>query len=222
MPCSLPIFTLIIRQGCPTCGLQVGLGAYYGNRQSPFRLIGPKGTLSLMQNLERAYADDIRIRSEDEKNPLKGVAVSASEYSNDGVVYDENGVKVTAFEVDHGPLIKPAYGYRIDFDGRSVIISGDTRYSENLEKHAQGATLVIHEVAIPNQDYYEKTPIVRYIMAHHISPEEAGALFARLRPETCRLHASGVPRLARLSDANSSRHRTQDTREVFRTSCPRF
>lgn len=111
------------------------------------------------------------------------MAVSASEYSNDGVVYDENGVKVTAFDVDHGPLIKPAYGYRIDFDGRSVIISGDTRYSENLEKHAQGATLVIHEVAIPNQDYYEKTPIVRYIMAHHISPEEAGALFARLKPK---------------------------------------
>ena len=78
------------------------------------------------------------------------MAVVASEYANDGVVYETNGVKVTAFEVDHGPLIKPAYGYRIDFDVRSVIISGDTRYSENLEKHAQGATLVIHEVAIPN------------------------------------------------------------------------
>ncbi|MGB8445304.1 MAG: hypothetical protein WCE32_13060, partial [Pseudolabrys sp.] len=46
-----------------------------------------------------------------------------------------------------------------------------------------GATLVIHEVAIPNQEFYEKTSIVRYIMAHHISPEEAGALFARLKPK---------------------------------------
>ena len=61
---------------------------------------------------------------------------------------DKNGVTVTAFEVDHGALIKPAYGYRIDYEGRSVILSGDTRYSENLEKHAQGATLVVHEVAI--------------------------------------------------------------------------
>jgi ribonuclease Z len=51
---------------------------------------------------------------------LEGVAVVASEYANDGVVYETNGVKVTAFEVDHGLLIKPAYGYRIDFEGRSV------------------------------------------------------------------------------------------------------
>ena len=69
-----------------------------------------------------------------------------------GVVYEKNGVMVTAFEVDHGALIKPAYGHRIDYEGRSVILSGDTRYSENLEKHAQGATLVVHEVAIANQE----------------------------------------------------------------------
>jgi len=159
------------------------IGRYYGNRQSPFRVIGPKGTISLMQNLERAYADDVRIRYDDEKNPMEGVAIAPSEYSGDGVVYEKNGVTVSAIEVDHGPLIKPAYGYRIDYEGRAVVISGDTRYSENLEKHAQGATLVIHEVAIPNQEYYEKTPIVRYIMAHHISAEEAGSLFARLKPK---------------------------------------
>src|SRR6516165_2904351 len=79
---------------------------------------------------------------------------------------DKNGVTVTAFEVDHGALIKPAYGYRIDYEGRSVILSGDTRYSENLEKHAQGATLVVHEVASANPEYLDKTPIVKYIMAH--------------------------------------------------------
>ena len=86
------------------------------------------------------------------------MAVVASEYANDGVVYETNGVKVTAFEVDHGPLIKPAYGYRVDFEGRSVIISGDTRYSENLEKHAQGATLVIYEVAIPKSRILRENP----------------------------------------------------------------
>jgi ribonuclease Z len=168
--------------GIPDLWLTGWIGRYYGNRQSPFRVIGPKGTVSLMQNLERAYADDIRIRSADEKNPMEGVAIAPTEYASDGVVYEKNGVKVTAFEVDHGPLIKPAYGYRIDYDGRSAVISGDTRYSENLEKHAQDAMLVIHEVAMPNQEYYDKTPIVRYIMAHHISAEEAGSLFARLQP----------------------------------------
>jgi ribonuclease Z len=169
--------------GIPDLWLTGWIGRYYGNRQSPFRIIGPKGTVALMQNLERAYADDIRIRLADEKNPIEGVAIAPFEYTEDGVVYENNGVKVTAFEVDHGDLIKPAYGYRIDYDGRSVIISGDTRYSANLEKHAHGATLVIHEVAIANQEYYDKTPIVKYIMAHHITPDEAGALFARLQPK---------------------------------------
>jgi|GraSoiStandDraft_4_1057263.scaffolds.fasta_scaffold283912_1 ribonuclease Z len=169
--------------GIPDLWLTGWIGRYYGNRQRPFRIIGPKGTVSLMQNLERAYADDIRIRLADEKNPIEGVEIAPSEYTSDGVVYENNGVKVTAFEVDHGDLIKPAYGYRVDYDGRSAIISGDTRYSANLEKYAQGATLVIHEVAIANQEYYDKTPIVKYVMAHHITPEEAGSLFARLQPK---------------------------------------
>ena len=159
--------------GIPDLWLTGWIGRYYGNRQSPFRVIGPKGTVSLMQNLERAYADDIRIRYEDEKNPMEGVAIATSEYASDGAVYEKNGVTVTAFEVDHGALIKPAYGYRIDYDGRSVIISGDTRYSENLEKHAQGATLVVHEVAIANPEYYDKTPIVKYIMAHQVAAVSA-------------------------------------------------
>src|SRR5262249_56960045 len=87
----------------------------------------------LMQNLERAYADDIRIRYEDEKNPMEGVAIAASDYASDSVVYEKNGVTVTAFEVDHGALIKPAYGYRVDYEGRSVILSADTPYSQNLQ-----------------------------------------------------------------------------------------
>src|SRR5262245_44995387 len=169
--------------GIPDLWLTGWIQRYYGNRQTPFRIIGPTGTVALMQNLERAYADDIRIRLADEKNPIEGVASAPTEYAKDGIVHDNHGVKVTAFEVNHGDLIKPAYGYRVDYDGRSVIISGDTRYSENLEKHAQGATLVVHEVAMANQEYFDKTPVVQYIMAHHVSPEEAGALFARLKPK---------------------------------------
>lgn len=169
--------------GIPDLWLTGWIPRYYGNRTSAFRIIGPAGTVSLMQNLERAYEADIRIRHADEKNPLEGVAIAPSEYTKDGVVYENNGVKVTAFEVNHGELIKPAYGYRVDYDGRSVILSGDTRYSENLEKHAQGATLVIHEVAMANQELFDKTPITRYIMAHHIEPVDAGALFTRLQPK---------------------------------------
>jgi ribonuclease Z len=159
------------------------IGRYYGNRKSPFRIIGPKGTTSLMQNLERAYWDDVRIRYLDEQYPMEGIAIAPSEFDNDGVVYERNRVKVTAFEVDHGVFIKPAYGYRVDYDGRSVVISGDTRFSENLIKNATGANLIVHEVAMANQAYYDQTPAVRYIMAHHISPAEAGELFRRTEPK---------------------------------------
>ena len=110
-----------------------------------------------MENLERTNADDIRIRLADEKNCRDGVAIASSEFSQDWVVYESNGVKVPALAVDHGPLVKPAYGYRADLDGRSVSISGDTRYSANLEKYAQGATLVIQVVVLLNQEYLDKT-----------------------------------------------------------------
>jgi ribonuclease Z len=74
--------------------------------------------------------------------------VEVEEFNSDGVVYKKNGVTVIAFEVDHGDVIKPAYGYRIEYDGRSVVISGDTRFNENVVKHGLGADLLIHEVAM--------------------------------------------------------------------------
>jgi len=169
--------------GIPDVWLTGWIQRYYGNRKSAFRVIGPTGTVALMENLARAYADDIRIRIADENNPPEGVAIAPQEFSGDGVVYEKNGVTVTAFEVDHGDLIKPAYGYRVDYDGRSVAISGDTRWSDNLIKHAAGATLLIHEVAMANAAYFDRVPVVRAIMAHHISPEEAARLFNTVKPK---------------------------------------
>ena len=55
-----------------------------------------------------------------------------------GVVLERNGVRVTAFAVDHAP-VAPAYGYRIDVAGRSVVFSGDTRYSDAVIAAARGA-----------------------------------------------------------------------------------
>lgn len=62
---------------------------------------------------------------------------------DEGVVYEKDGVKITAFEVDHKPT-KPAFGYRIDYGGRSVVLSGDTGFSENLIQYAQGVDLLVH------------------------------------------------------------------------------
>jgi ribonuclease Z len=97
------------------------------------------------------------------------------------VVYEQGGVEVTAFEVDHGELLKPAVGFRIDYAGRSVTISGDTRFSENLIKHAMGTDLLVHQVATAPEAML-KNPVIQVILAHHTKPEEAGTVFARVKP----------------------------------------
>jgi len=74
-----------------------------------------------MTHLQQAYALDIRIRTEDEKLPQEGAAVVVQEFANDGVIHEKDGVRVIAFEVDNGDVIKPAYGYRIEYGGRSAL-----------------------------------------------------------------------------------------------------
>ena len=158
------------------------LESYFGTRTRPFQVIGPTGAKALMANLEKAYAADIEIRTADEKLPREGVAVAVEEFNSDGAIYQKNGVTVIAFEVDHGDLIKPAYGYRIEYGGRSVVISGDTRFNENVIKFGTGADLLIHEVAIARPELMAESYIKR-IMAHHTTAREAGMVFARTEPK---------------------------------------
>jgi ribonuclease Z len=168
--------------GIPDIWLSGWLGGPWARRTTPFHVIGPSGTKDLMQNLERAYAADIRIRLADEKYPPEGVAVVVAEFAAEGVIYERDGARVTAFEVDHGDEIKPAFGYRIDYEGRSAVISGDTRFNENVIKHGTGADLLIHQVGAVRPELL-KDPQVRTVMAHHTSPQEAGTVFGRARPK---------------------------------------
>ena len=135
-----------------------------------------------MSHLEKAYALDIEIRIEDEKLPPEGAAIVVEEFDHDGIVYEKNGVRVIAFEVDHGDVIKPAYGYRIEYGGRAVVISGDTRYNDNVVKYGAGADLLIHEVAIVRPELASE-PYIQRIMAHHTTAREAGSIFERAKPK---------------------------------------
>jgi ribonuclease Z len=168
--------------GLPDLWLTGWLESSFGTRRTPFHVIGPTGTKMLTSNLERAYAADIKIRIEDEKLPPEGVAILAEEFTTDGVVYDKDGVRVIAFLVDHGDVIKPAYGYRIEYGGRSVVVSGDTRYNENVVKYGTGADLLIHEVATARPALMAQAYIQR-IIAHHTTPREAGLVFSRTKPK---------------------------------------
>ena len=168
--------------GIPDIWLTGWLESHFGTRRRPFQVLGPTGAKALMANLEKAYAADIEIRTTDEKLPREGVAVAVEEFNSDGAIYQKNGVTVIAFEVDHGDLIKPAYGCRIEYGGRSVVISGDTRFNENVIKFGTGADLLIHEVAIARPELMAESYIKR-IMAHHTTAREAGMVFARTGPK---------------------------------------
>lgn len=168
--------------GVPDVWLTGWLESHFGTRKSPFRVIGPPGAKTLMENLQRAYALDLEIRIADEKLPPQGIAVSVTEYNRDGVVYEKNGVKVIAFEVDHGDVIKPAYGYRIEYGGRVAVISGDTRYNQNVIKYGAGADLLVHEVAAARPQLMAEAYVQR-IIGHHVTPREAGMVFAQTKPK---------------------------------------
>jgi ribonuclease Z len=157
-------------------------GWLYG-RATPFRVIGPIRAKTLMTNLENAYALDIKIRLEDEKLPPEGIATTVEEFEQDGVVYEQGGVKVIAFTVDHGPAIKPAVGYRIEYRGHSVVISGDTRYNENVIKYGTGVDVLIHEVCIAPPELLKTNIRFQRIMAHHTSPQDAGRVFSQAHPK---------------------------------------
>jgi ribonuclease Z len=169
--------------GIPDVWLTGWLPPPYARRTTPFHVIGPVGAKTLMSNLEKAYALDIKIRSEDEKLPPAGIATVVEEFDKDGVVYEKNDVKVIAFEVEHGPAIKPAVGYRIEYKGHSVVISGDTRYDQNVIKYGTGADVLIHEVAGARPQLLAASVPVQRIIAHHTTPREAGMVFSQAKPK---------------------------------------
>ncbi len=168
--------------GIPDLWLTGWLPLPVANRKGAFRVYGPAGTKALMENLERAYDWDIETRVADQKLSRDDVAVAVTEFV-EGVVFDADEVKVTAFEVNHGDLVKPAFGFRVDYKGRSVTISGDTRFNENLIRHATGTDLLIHQVAMARDELLKASKPVQLILAHHTKPEEAGVVFTRTHPK---------------------------------------
>ena len=150
-------------------------------RNRPLRVWGPKGTESMTSHLAAAYEFDIRARIADHSAP-DGVVMLADDIE-DGEVFREGGLTITAFDVDHGS-VAPALGYRIDFGGRSVVLSGDTRVSESLARHAEGVDLLVHEVVVPEALVRAGLPPGRVssIVAVHATPEQAGEVFTRTKP----------------------------------------
>ena len=182
-------------------------GWLLSNRATRLNIFGPTGTSEMIINLRKAFAFDIKMRIEDDKAPEEGSRFIVNEI-REGVVYEENGVRVIAFEVDHFPIV-PAFGYRIEYNSHSVVLSGDTRYSENLIRFAKGTDMLIHEVVIAPETLQKFDPEY-HIFAHHTTIEQASKIFDLIKPKLAayshivKLHGLNEQELAKRTKANYS------------------
>jgi ribonuclease Z len=161
-----------------------------GAATTPMPLIGPTGVERIAGGLNELYAIDNGYRTGHHGPvvaPPSGAGFAARPFSlpagaSSVVLLDEGGLKITAFRVDHGP-VEPAVGYRFDYRGRSIVVSGDTSVSANLVTHAKGADLLIHDALSPalvrrmqaaalKAGQPNRAKIFSDIIDYHASPED--------------------------------------------------
>ena len=166
--------------GFPDLWLTGWIGRPWGKRKQPLHVWGPVGTQQMLEHLPLAFAVDIRVRS---KNyPADGVKLLAHEIE-EGEVLHRDGIRVSAFKVDHGGEDLPAYGYRIDYQDHAAVLSGDTTFNENLIQHSQGVDVLVHEVTAAAGSAVESPEQLKRIGNNHTTPEQAGEVFSRVRPK---------------------------------------
>ena len=140
---------------------------------------GPPPLQQMTRHFMEMNAYDIQTRIKDEARiPLQPL-VHVHELVKGGLVFEDPDVRVRATLVDHPPVV-PAFGYRFDTPDRSIVISGDTRPSENLIELARDADVLVHDAlfpaaidrlvaGVPNAPRLKQS-----ILSHHTSAEDAG------------------------------------------------
>jgi ribonuclease Z len=155
-------------------------------RKQPLQLYGPRGTQEMVDGLLKFFAEDIHIRRDLVENlEAKGAEIDVH-IVNEGVVYKDDDVTITAFAVDHRP-VEPAFGYRFESGGKIAVISGDTAPCDNLVKSARGADILVHEAFMVG--YFAKkssaeanrgdtAEVTRRLSAYHTDAEQVGKIAA--------------------------------------------
>lgn len=122
------------------------LNSWVAGRPEPLQIIGPTGVERIVDGFNMAYELDRGYRvahhGAELLNPELGTLQSKT--ITEGVIVDQDGLRITAFEVSHPP-IEPAFGYRLDYGGRSVVISGDSLVTDKIVEISNGADLVLHD-----------------------------------------------------------------------------
>ena len=161
-------------------------------RKTPMKVFGPTGTAAMMENFLAAYDWDIRYRT------IVGVHKEGSQIiSTDvepGVFFDKDGLKITAFNVEHMPinietgeslgLEGATLGYRIDYKGRSVLFSGDTRSTSSSEiiPFGKDVDVLIHETQVPAPGNSPEAVLANVSLSVHSTPAQVAYVFDQTRP----------------------------------------
>lgn len=155
---------------------------------APLPVLGPPGVERVVAGFNAAYAQDFDWRTAHHGaaiTPRSGAGLAARPLRA-GVIWNQGGLSITAFPVNHAP-VSPAWGYRLDYKGRSMVISGDTRPTPTVASAAMGADLLLHEALQPKlvalltdalaaKGQANTAQITRDIRDYHSTPEQAAAL----------------------------------------------
>ena len=144
---------------------------------SPLPVIGPPGTSTVVDGLLASLAPDIGYRLAHHEDLTWDPGVDVREHV-EGVVFDEGGVRITAAPTDHRP-VHPSVGYRVEHEGSSVVIAGDTVPCAGLDVLCDGADALVHTVI--REDLVRAIPVPRLqdILDYHSSVEQAAQTAAR-------------------------------------------
>jgi ribonuclease BN (tRNA processing enzyme) len=140
---------------------------------------GPPPLQQMTADFLAMNAYDIRTRIQDEGRVALEPLIHVHELTDGGLVLEDENVRVRAALVDHPP-VAPAFAYRFDARDRSIVISGDTRPSQNLIKLANGADVLVHEALFPAAvdrlvaGVANAATLKQSILSHHTSAEDAG------------------------------------------------
>jgi ribonuclease BN (tRNA processing enzyme) len=160
-------------------------------REAPLAVYGPTGVADMVDHLQRAYAQDVRIRVDGlEPANTTGWRAVAHEVAP-GEVYRDSNVTVTAFAVPHGSWPQ-AFGYTFATADRTIVISGDTRRTEAIVEQCRGCDVLVHEVYSDSGFAQLEPEWQRYHSAFHTPASQLGDLATRAQPKLLVLY-HGLP-----------------------------
>ena len=145
---------------------------------------GPKEIVDMAEGMYAMTAPDTQFRLNSIQPKIREDAwqVNTHLIKKGGIVYKDEGIEIEAFEVPHGEF-KPAFGYKIVTEDKTIVISGDTAFSDVVVEKSKGADILIHEV-ISRDGLNSQSPLwQKYHLAYHTTTDQVAKIANQVKPE---------------------------------------